>query len=256
MCGIVEEPQRFRRRDQRGQLPEAPGYRDGPFVGGISNGHVDRHHRHQRDDRGGPEQRRHSERDGDRRQNGEEAVPWLPLEGVRRAEPPDVVALRILQPGKSQLRALAGGGVVAAHPFDQRLEFIEVIADRRRAQPVIQGMLPERARRPIDGHEHVVQIEVGPGASVERLRAERGAPLGMGGRNRLEPALARDGLRPGPPDLEQPASVTEPHISVVHCSRAGLGTRGSGLGKPGPDSPSPESRLPAVARSAKAGAPN
>ena len=199
------------RRDQRRQLPEAAGNRDGPFVSRVADGQVERDHGDQRDHRGGPEQRRHGERHGDRRQEREECVPRPPLERVRGTEPPDVVAVRILQPGQRELRALAGGSV-AAQAFDQRFELVEVGSDRRRAQPVIEGVLPERARRPIERHEHVVQIQVGPGAIVECTGAERGAPFGMGRRNRVETPLARHRLAPRPADFEQPASATEPHL--------------------------------------------
>ena len=125
--------------------------------------------------------------------------------------------MRILEPLERERRPLARGGVFA-HAGDQRLERVEVVACRRGAQAVVEGVLPQGAVRPIDRGEDLIEIEVLPGAIVERSAGGVRDPRGMRFGHRVEPAGALDGLLPfrTKPRQAAPASA---------CDQAGDGHR-------------------------------
>ena len=88
------------------------------------------------------------------------------LDRVRTPEPPDVVAVWILEPRECHLCPFPGWRV-NGHALDKRLERAEVLSVRCSSKTVIQRVLPECAVRPIDGCKHVVQIQVSPSPLVE-----------------------------------------------------------------------------------------
>ena len=89
-----------------------------------------------------------------------------PSTAFATSEPPDVVAVWILEPRECHLCPFPGWRV-NGHALDKRLERAEVLSVRRSSKTVIQRVLPECAVRPIDGGKHVVQIQVSPSPLVE-----------------------------------------------------------------------------------------
>ena len=86
---------------------------------------------------------------------------------------------------------------VAAHSRHQCFERTEVTGDRRSAEPVVERVLSRGALGAIECCEDRVQVQVGPGAIVERAGAGRmGESRAMAFFNHLELAVAFDRLAP------------------------------------------------------------
>lgn len=118
----------------------------------------------------------------------------------------------------SDLQALPSGAV-AAETLGQRLERDDVVGDRRGAQPIVERLLSQRARRPIEHREHLVEVQIAAGAIVERRigAASRDADAVVLGDERHR-ALGPGRAAPVEP---QPA----PTASACHTSAAGEPSR-------------------------------
>ena len=73
--------------------------------------------------------------------------------------------MRIAKPLQRLLRSRAPCPI-AIEPFHETLERLEVVGWTL-TKTVIEGVLSERALRPIESGEHIVQIQILPGAIVQ-----------------------------------------------------------------------------------------
>ena len=84
-------------------------------------------------------------------------------------EPPEVISVCVLQPRQCHLRSLAGLDI-GAHPGHQGFEGVEAIRCRRCSKTVVERVLTESAFRPVEGREHIIEVQIIPRPVVQRSR--------------------------------------------------------------------------------------